>query len=158
MASKGKGKAPEPFLHDVIKHVNGVPSVEPFSEGFNTNLSLMFETFRALTERSEALSSTQAELEAARRRARELERVASSSAELNQESTSLLERLVQVLGTQNRSQPTRSAELRDTEVFSGLKKDFSSWKESVLLKLNINADHYQTEQSEMALVFSLLNA
>ncbi|KAI0995915.1 hypothetical protein K3495_g12267 [Podosphaera aphanis] len=114
----------------------------------------MFRTFKALTERSEALISTRAELESAHRRTQELERAPSSSAGENADP---IERLVQALNAQTRSHTIRSAELRETEIFSGLKKDFPSWKESVLLKLNVNADHYPTDQSKMALIYSLLN-
>lgn len=54
-------------------------------------------------------------------------------------------------------QSQRSANVREGSIFNGDKKLSPIWKEGILLKLKSNADHYPTEQSKIAFVYSMLD-
>ena len=67
------------------------------------------------------------------------------------QTNEVLNRLAQLLQPRSVS---KTVLLTDGEVFSGKKEDYYTWKESNLLKLNSNSDHFPTEQSRLAHIFS----
>ncbi|KHJ35695.1 hypothetical protein EV44_g3472 [Erysiphe necator] len=46
----------------------------------------------------------------------------------------------------------RSAKVPDPPVYTGNKKEFFSWMSSILLKLNVNEDHFPSDQIKMAYI------
>lgn len=105
----------------------------------NANPQLLFDTIRIFLENHETLERRNNELEAASRQAE-------SSGKQNQfnsdkdPSQQVLSRLADLL----QLAPQKSMIMKDGEVFSGLREDYYAWKESILLKLNTNADHFHS--------------
>lgn len=145
-------------LEDFLKQLRSVSDATQLAQGFNSQPQLMLEAFKILTQNYEISSERENELHNVNRRVRELEQAASSGNQRRQSSTNeLLLKLTEALAL--RPQPaTKSPLIPDSPLFTGNKQDFLTWKSSVLLKLNVNADHFPNEQSKMAYIYSRLNA
>lgn len=50
----------------------------------------------------------------------------------------------------------KSSKIPHPHLFSGDKKDFDLWRDAILMKLNVDNDHFTTEQSKMAYIYSRL--
>lgn len=118
------------------------------SVGNGTAASQLQNAYQRIAEKEKQLLITSNEL----RNAREsLNNLSSSS-----ESSKTLDKLVEVLG-RLQPQTNKSAKIREGFIFNGSKKLFPTWKEGIFLKLKTNADHFPSEQSKMAFVYSMLD-
>ena len=54
-------------------------------------------------------------------------------------------------------QSQKSAKIREGSIFNGNKKLFPAWKEGIYLKLKAYTDHFPSEQSKMAYVYSMMD-
>ncbi|RKF60460.1 hypothetical protein OnM2_050068 [Erysiphe neolycopersici] len=145
-------------LENILEHLKEVSEPSQLAQELSAEPQLMVEAVQALTQRYEQTAEREAELELARTRIQELEHAASGSNKSERQSMNdeTLTKLAELLT--NRSQPNfKSPFMPDPPVFSGDKKDFLTWKSSVLLKLNINNDHFPSDQSRMAYIYSRLS-
>ena len=142
----------EPSLQEVLNDLAKLTDPSQLLTGISNNPQTVFAAFQNLTQSYESLKSTTAELDAYKKRVKELEEqtVTPSNSEPTQ-TNEVLNRLAQLLQPRSVS---KTVLLTDGEVFSGKKEDYYTWKESILLKLNSNSDYFPTEQSRLAHIFS----
>lgn len=138
----------------ILEQIAGISDVSQFVQGVQTDPAVIIDAIKAMKMRNE---EAEAELESARRRIKKLEKKPSSPGtstglSINED---LMSRLVVALEGRNTS---RTALLPEAHVFTGARKDFYNWKESVLMKIKGNLDHYPTEQSRMIYVYSRMNS
>lgn len=118
----------------------------------NTNPQLIFDTIQLFLENHESLEIRNRELEAANIQAQNSEKGDKNNSETDP-TNQVLSRLVSLL----QPAPQKSVLMKDGEAFSGLREDYYPWKESILLKLNTNADHFPNEHSKLAHIYSQMN-
>ncbi|KAI0998890.1 hypothetical protein K3495_g9307 [Podosphaera aphanis] len=114
-----------------------------------------------LAQKYQVLLSTSHDLEAAQARIKQLEKKVSTSSSITNLQNQILNRLALALENFKLSNTVMTplsptTLVPDFAVFRGDKSKFSSWKETVLLKLAANADHFPTDQTKMAYVYSML--
>lgn len=146
-------------LQSILEQLRNLSDVTQLADGFNSQPQLMVDAIKILTQQFDQSSEREHELLLSQQRVRELESSLNSARSQRRHTNNeeLLSRLADLIIA--RPQPTpKSPMIPDSPVFSGDKKDFLSWKSSLLLKLNINADHYPDEQSRMAYIYSRLNS
>ncbi|POS86565.1 hypothetical protein EPUL_002924, partial [Erysiphe pulchra] len=121
---------------------------EKQSVGEGTAASQLEKAYKNILEKEKQLLLSSKELEDAKEGLKELEKSSGT--------TTVLGKLADVL---DRLQiPNhKSAIIHSGGVFNGDKILIPIWKEGILLKLKSNADHFPTEQSRMAFVYSMLD-
>ncbi|KAI0992271.1 hypothetical protein K3495_g15915, partial [Podosphaera aphanis] len=159
---------------EIVDQIAEISDPSQFIKGVQSNPATVIDAIKALKIRSE---QAEADLESAKRKIRKLEKKpviqtpqqpdetllarlvdalsVRSHPVMQEPEESLMSRLVDALEVRN---STRSAPVPDTHVFSGDKKDFYNWKESIMMKIKGNSDHYPTEQSRMIYAYSRLNS
>lgn len=142
-----------PDVENLLGKLSSIHDVNQFASGVSESPQLMFDAFKLFCQSYETLKGKSSELDAANRRVQELEH--QSSKLRKQDSTSqILSRLTDALRQQ--TQP-KTLLMKDGEIFTGHKKDYYPWKETILLKLNSNADHFPNERSMLAYIYSQMN-
>ena len=122
------------------------------AKSVNANPQLIFDTISLFLNNHDVLERRNRELEAANQQSRghgNQDQIHSQTDPTHQ----VLSRLADLL------QPAqqKSILMKDGEAFSGAREDYYPWKESILLKLNTNADHFPSEHSKLAHVYSQMN-
>ena len=140
-------------LEALLKEISSIPDVKQFASGVSSRPEIMFDAFQHFIRSHEALKIKNNELDAAHRRVQELECISSNISKADS-TNQILSRLADAL---SRESPSKTMLMKDGEAFSGLKKDYYPWKETILLKLKSNADHFPTEMSKLAYVYSQMN-
>ncbi|RKF75726.1 hypothetical protein GcM3_083036 [Golovinomyces cichoracearum] len=134
-------------LKKFLELLKDVSDATLLAQGFNSQPQLILEALKVLTQTYQQASDREAELLNANRRVREMESCAASSSRGQRRQASseeLLTKLTEALFS--RSQITqKSPVIPDSPLFTGNKQDFIIWKSSILLKLNVNSDHFPTE-------------
>ncbi|SZF06394.1 unnamed protein product [Blumeria hordei] len=151
MSSRGSSKVnvtPE----ELFCRLSKVSDATQLAEGFQERPQLVFDAFQTLMQRNMMLESTPNELTISQQRIKELENATSTKAAKQRpdSSNNVMSRLTDLL--QPRAHKTML--IADCEQFSGKKGEYYAWKESILLKLNTNADHFPTENSRIAYICS----
>lgn len=162
------GNVPEEVV-DVLGELAKVTDATQFLSGVQRNPELVFEAVKTLAEQSVGDGTAASQLESSYKKLIEKERellAASNNLEAarrdvetlrkSSENNNVFEKLTNVLENLQ-FQSLRSANVREGSIFNGDKKFFPTWREGILLKLRSNADHYPTEQSKMAFVYSMLD-
>lgn len=137
----------------ILEQIAGIDDISQFVQGVQSDPAVILNAIKALAHKNE---KTGVELRNARRKIKKLEENQSaegSSPKLSMDEN-LMTRFVEALEMRNTG---KSAPVPDTHIFSGLKKDFHNWKESIMMKMNGNQDHYPTEQSRMIYAYSRMN-
>ena len=142
-----------PEIENLLKELSSISSVNQFATGVNNRPQLMFDAFQLFCQSHEALKIKNTELNSAHQRVHELEDQASKTRE-NGSTNQILSSLANALRGQS---PARTMLIKDGEVFNGHKNSFYPWRESILLKLNSNADHFPDEQSKLVYIYSQMN-
>lgn len=138
------------FVSDFSRMFGDIKTIEQFVEGVNTNPELMYQAVKNLGRLREG---AEVELTAAKQELNHLKEKSESGHGNDSEH------LVTLLRTAlDSGKPSKSTKIPDPAIFSGFKKDFFTWKEAILLKLNANADHFPSEQSRMVYVYSRLHS
>lgn len=99
---------------------------------------MTLEAFKMFSQSHETLQNINVELEAARRRVKELKQEKTKPLE-SKSNNEVLKSLTELL---QGSSMAKTVLMKDGEVYSGQKKDYYPWKESILLKLKNDADHF----------------
>ncbi|KAI0998470.1 hypothetical protein K3495_g9728 [Podosphaera aphanis] len=139
-------------LDQLLRKINGMSDPSQFIQGVNAKPALMLDLIQRLSERHVDYLSQKEQLDQANDRIKKLE-CRNTDTENNgtsRDADGLLRKLVGILGSKDHEPTYRTSEIRDSEPFSGNKKDLTAWKEYVMLKLNVNASHYPSDQSKMA--------
>lgn len=129
---------------------NLINNFEEFVEGIKISPKSVFEAVLKLAESSRTSRSN---LETALDRIKKLEQESHTNPNFN-DNGALESLLKQILSERG---PPKSTKIPDPSIFSGDKREFFIWKEAILLKLNANSDHFPTQQSKMAFIFSRLS-
>ncbi|POS82494.1 hypothetical protein EPUL_006621 [Erysiphe pulchra] len=161
------GNVPEEVV-DVLGELAKVTDATQFLSGVQRNPELVFEAVKTLADQSIGDGTAASQLESSYKKLIEKEKellTASNNLEAARKDIEALkkssennvfEKLTNVLENLQ-FQSLRSAKVKEGSIFNGDKTFFPTWKEGILLKLRSNADHYPTEQSKMAFVYSMLN-
>lgn len=122
------------------------------AKSVNANPQLIFDTISVFLNNHEVLERRNRELEAANQKAQDFGKQDQIHSEPDP-THQVLSRLADLL------QPAqqKSILMKDGEAFSGAREDYYPWKESILLKLNTNADHFPSEHSKLAHIYSQMN-
>lgn len=129
---------------------NIIHTFDEFVENVKSDPKKMYEAVMKLADESKY---SQIHLNTALGRIKALEEESKTNPTINISGTleSLLKEVLTV-----REQP-KSTKIPEPALFNGDKKEFFIWKEAMLLKLNANSDHFPTQQSKMAFIFSRLS-
>ena len=151
MSSENNDTAKVSF-EELLTRLSEVSEPSQLAEGFKEEPQLIFDAFQTLTQRNIALETTTKELAASQLRVQEMEKAARVKAakQRSDSSNDTLTRLVELL----QPRPQKTMLLADCEPFSGKKDDYYVWRESISLKLNTNSDHFPTEHTRMAYIYS----
>ncbi|KAI0994890.1 hypothetical protein K3495_g13290 [Podosphaera aphanis] len=116
-------------LEQLLKEVNETKDPSQFAQGANAKPASTLDLFQRLSERHIDYLHQKDQLNQANSRIQELERQNSEKVKkkLPRDNDALL-RLVDLIGSKNNE--TRTSEIRDSDPFSGNKRDFNTWKES----------------------------
>lgn len=151
MSSAQHNEAPD--FENVLKGLASISDASQFASGVSNRPQLMFDAFKLLCQSHETLQGKNYELDAAHRRVQELENQSSKSRKADT-TNQILGRLADVLREQSSA---RTLLMKDGEIFTGQKKDFYAWKDTILLKLNSNSDHFPDERSKLGYIYSQMN-
>lgn len=143
-------------LQTILERLGNLADLETFVNGVREDPQTVLEAMRLLNGRNQTLSLTNEELERAQIRIAELEQLSASQNSTNESSRSQISLLAQAI--RDTQIPLKSVSIPDPAVFKGSKRDFFTWMDSILLKLNVNSDHFPTEQTKMAYIYFRLDA
>lgn len=160
---------PKEEVIDVLGDLAKVTNATQFLNGVQKNPELVFEAVKTLAQQSVGEGTAASQLEKAYKEILEKEQQLLDSAkeledakkglknlENSSETNIVLGKLADVLG-RLQLPGQKSAPIHSGAVFNGDKKLFPTWKEGILLKLRSNIDHFPTDQSKMAFVYSMLD-
>ncbi|KAI0998629.1 hypothetical protein K3495_g9568 [Podosphaera aphanis] len=145
---------PDQFLQGVQQNPGAVMGairvLAERNQELNATATQMHTVQQDLAQKDQVLLSTSHDLEAAQAKIKQLEKKVSTSSSTTNLQNQILNRLA--LALENFKLPnavstpvTRTTLVPESAVFRGDKSKFPSWKESVLLKLTANADHFPTD-------------
>lgn len=118
-----------------------------------SNPKVILDAFQGLATGN---ASAVAELNETRMRLQALEQKQIPEPNKEASDESLLSRLVKILDNRNNI-GNGSIMIPDPPLFEGAKKNFALWKDSVLMKLNVNGDRFPSEQSKLVYIYSRLD-
>ncbi|EPQ67468.1 hypothetical protein BGT96224_Ac31298 [Blumeria graminis f. sp. tritici 96224] len=121
-------------VSEFSRKFGGFKSIEQFVDGVKSDPELMYQAVKNL---GRLRDGAEAELEAAKKEIENLKENPRSGHKNDEENLANI--LKTALDTRN---PPKSTKIPDPAIFSGLKEDFFTWREAILLKLNANADHF----------------
>lgn len=124
-------------------------TIEKFVDGAQSDLELMNQALKNLEQLRD---KTEAKLEIAKK---EIDYLKANSRPGPEVDGDLLATL---FNASFPCKPSKSTKISDPAIFSGLPEDFFIWREAMLLKLNVNADHFPSEQAKMVYVYSRLHS
>lgn len=154
---------------DVLGELAKAKNAEQFLSGAQNSPKLVFQAVKTLAEQSIGDGTAASQLQSTYKQLIEKEKellAASNELELvrnsvdnlrkSSESNNALGKLAEVL-ERLQFQTPKSANVREGSVFNGDKKFFPIWKEGIYLKLRSNPDHFPSEQSKLAPIYSMLD-
>ncbi|KAI0993689.1 hypothetical protein K3495_g14496 [Podosphaera aphanis] len=117
-------------LDQLLREVNKMSDPSQLIRGVNAKPALMLDLIQRLSERHAYYLCQKEQLDQANDRIKELEcrNTDKVSTGTSRDSDGLLSKLVDILGSKNHETTYRTSEIRDSEPFSGNKKDFAAWE------------------------------
>lgn len=140
-----------PAEPDLLDQMSSISNVSQLVEGVKNHPDLMLAAIQALVRSKETAS---AELQNAQKRTAVLEKQAAKGKRPAADTESLISQFVDALKESKRS---RSVMIPDPPVYTGSKEDFDIWRSNMLMKLNVNQDHFSDDQAIMVYIYSRLD-
>lgn len=139
------------LVQGLLNQVSNISDVSQLVQGVQNNPDLMLAAIQALVQNKD---NAAAELEQAQKRTAILEKQAAKG----KRSTADLENVMsQFADALHESKKPRSVMIPDPPIYSGSKEDFNIWKGNMLMKLNVNRDHFSDDQARMVYIYSRLD-